>query len=222
MFFRATSPSGMRLRQNLALPDQHFGNSPTPEFVPFGDALTGICVGHSSLAGRYGIEHIPRLVWENSMVKRGPPGSSRKVQSQAAASISTTSSALAGSDDRSRLTSSRLCSRCCQQRLQRMEPLWTPVVATGGKPWQITWPPKWRNQAKTVAVSCDQLPRAAHGKEGVIGHWTEPPMCSGEKRFGYSRLGLVARVGQKFLPAPARTKKKATRLQGFLSSGGGI
>ncbi len=48
-----------------------------------------------------------------------------------------------------------------------MEPLWSPVVATGGNRPQIATPPKWRDQAKTVAVGCDRLPR--DGKEGVDG-----------------------------------------------------
>jgi hypothetical protein len=43
------------------------------------------------------------------------------------------------------------------------------VVVTGGNHWQIHWPPKRRKQAKTVAVDCDQLREAAHGKEGVDG-----------------------------------------------------
>jgi hypothetical protein len=48
-----------------------------------------------------------------------------------------------------------------------MEPLWSPVVATSGNQRQIACPQKTRKQAKTVAVDCVQLPRAAHGKEGV-------------------------------------------------------
>jgi hypothetical protein len=50
-----------------------------------------------------------------------------------------------------------------------MEPLWSPVVATGGKRSQIAQTRKARNQAKTVAVGCDRLPIGAHGKEGVDG-----------------------------------------------------
>jgi hypothetical protein len=46
-----------------------------------------------------------------------------------------------------------------------MEPLWSPVVATGGNPWQIAHPQERRKQAKTVAVHCEHL----HGKEGVDG-----------------------------------------------------
>jgi hypothetical protein len=43
------------------------------------------------------------------------------------------------------------------------------VVATGGKPWQMPQTRTGQKQAKTVAVGCDQLPRRAHGKEGVSG-----------------------------------------------------
>ncbi len=50
-----------------------------------------------------------------------------------------------------------------------MEPLWSPVVATRGNQGQIDSAQKPRKQAKTVAVGCDQLPREAHGKEGVDG-----------------------------------------------------
>ena len=62
-----------------------------------------------------------------------------------------------------------LDERCCLARRQMMEPLWSPAVATGGKRWQIAQPPKRQNHAKTVAMACNQLPRAAHGKEGVRG-----------------------------------------------------
>src|SRR6266498_5972713 len=50
-----------------------------------------------------------------------------------------------------------------------MEPLWSPVVATGGNQWQIGSARKPQEQAKAAAVGCDQLPEAAHGKEGVDG-----------------------------------------------------
>jgi hypothetical protein len=36
-----------------------------------------------------------------------------------------------------------------------MEPLWNPVVATGGKPWQMPQARTGQKQAKTVAVGCD-------------------------------------------------------------------
>jgi hypothetical protein len=51
-----------------------------------------------------------------------------------------------------------------------MEPLWSPVVATGGNRSRIARSHKQLNQAKTVAVGCDRLPRAAYGKEGVDGY----------------------------------------------------
>jgi hypothetical protein len=50
-----------------------------------------------------------------------------------------------------------------------MEPLWSPVVATGGNQWQIESPRKRQKQAETVAVGCHRLPIGAHGKEGVSG-----------------------------------------------------
>jgi hypothetical protein len=48
-----------------------------------------------------------------------------------------------------------------------MEPLWSPVVATGGNQWQIDRRESRKKQAKTVAVGCDQLPSGAHGKGRV-------------------------------------------------------
>jgi hypothetical protein len=54
-----------------------------------------------------------------------------------------------------------------QRGQQTMEPLWSPVVATGGNPSQMRHRRNPQNQAKTVAVGCDQLPRRAHGKGRV-------------------------------------------------------
>ncbi len=48
-----------------------------------------------------------------------------------------------------------------------MEPLWSPVVATGGNRWQIDCPSKPRKQAKCVATGCHGLPETFHGKQGV-------------------------------------------------------
>src|SRR6266702_1847074 len=50
-----------------------------------------------------------------------------------------------------------------------MEPLWSPVVATGGNQRQIVQRPKGRKEAKTDAVGCDRPPATFHGKEGVDG-----------------------------------------------------
>ena len=50
-----------------------------------------------------------------------------------------------------------------------MEPLWSPVVATGGNRSQIEQAQEPPKQAKTVAVGCDQLRFRAHGKEAVPG-----------------------------------------------------
>jgi hypothetical protein len=50
-----------------------------------------------------------------------------------------------------------------------MEPLWSPVVATGGNRRQIGSAQTRPKQAKTFAVGCDRLPEMFHGKEGVSG-----------------------------------------------------
>jgi hypothetical protein len=52
---------------------------------------------------------------------------------------------------------------------ESMERLWSLAVATSGNRWQIGRPRKRRNQAKTVATGCDQLPWDLDGKEGVDG-----------------------------------------------------
>jgi hypothetical protein len=51
----------------------------------------------------------------------------------------------------------------------RMEPLWSPVVATGGNQPQIDRPSKSQKQAKSVATGCHRLRATFHGKEGVSG-----------------------------------------------------
>ena len=56
-----------------------------------------------------------------------------------------------------------------QDRQLRMEPLWSPAVATRGNRWQMERPQKRLRQAQTVAVGCDQLPESFHGKEEVDG-----------------------------------------------------
>src|SRR5438093_9150091 len=67
-----------------------------------------------------------------------------------------------------------------------MEPLWSPVVATGGTQWQIRSarnPPK---QAESVAVGCERLPEKFHGKQGVCRGLPPvaggPPPCEGGGR----------------------------------------
>jgi hypothetical protein len=57
--------------------------------------------------------------------------------------------------------------RCSQRSKQKMEPLWSPVVATCRNQRQIGSAPEPQEQAKTVAVLCDWLPKGAHGKQGV-------------------------------------------------------
>src|SRR6266699_6486138 len=48
-----------------------------------------------------------------------------------------------------------------------MEPLWSPVVATSGKRWQMPGPRKPQKQAKSVAIGCRRLRSTFHGKQGV-------------------------------------------------------
>jgi hypothetical protein len=49
-----------------------------------------------------------------------------------------------------------------------MEPLWSPVVATGGNQREIGSGRKWRKQAKPVAAGCHRLPETFHGKDGAV------------------------------------------------------
>ena len=49
-------------------------------------------------------------------------------------------------------------TRRSHRRQQRMEPLWSPVVATGGNQRQIDFAPDPGKQAKTVATGCHRLP----------------------------------------------------------------
>jgi hypothetical protein len=50
-----------------------------------------------------------------------------------------------------------------------MEPLWSPVVATGSNQRPIDRARRRLKQAKTIAVRCARLPETFHGKEGVDG-----------------------------------------------------
>jgi hypothetical protein len=58
---------------------------------------------------------------------------------------------------------------CRHSGQRRMEPLWSPVVASSGNQRQVGCRQQARDHAKTVAVGCVQVLRAAHGKEGVDG-----------------------------------------------------
>jgi hypothetical protein len=68
-----------------------------------------------------------------------------------------------------RFANRSLKAQCRQIRQRRMEPLWSPVVATGGNPSQIGPPRNPQTYAKPVAGGCDLLPESFHGKEGVDG-----------------------------------------------------
>src|SRR5688572_9297932 len=70
---------------------------------------------------------------------------------------------------------------CCLHGRQGMEHLWSRAVATGGNRWQMGLPRKRLEQAKTVAMGCDQLPGPQNGKEC---HEGGPPAesCSARPR----------------------------------------
>jgi len=78
----------------------------------------------------------------------------------------------------------------------RMEPLWSPVVATGRNQWQIGPAPKPQEQAKTVAAGCDQLPFGFHGKEGVSG--SSPELSRDRMCGGYGALCGAFRAERRF------------------------
>jgi hypothetical protein len=59
----------------------------------------------------------------------------------------------------------------------RMEPLWSPVVATGGNQPQVLRSQKPQKQAKSVATACHRLRREVHGKQGVCREL--PPVAGG-------------------------------------------
>jgi hypothetical protein len=84
-----------------------------------------------------------------------------------------------------------------------MEPLWSPVVATGGNQSQIGLTQMARKQAKTVAGGCDQLRKGAHGKEDVCRRL--PPVAD---------VPLSVKEGVDFLapqtPSPANPKAHRT------------
>jgi hypothetical protein len=67
-----------------------------------------------------------------------------------------------------------------------MEPLWSPVVATGGKLPQIAERRKRQEQAKSVAMGCHQLPETFHGKEGVSGSSPEEGSSQGAGNGAFS------------------------------------
>ena len=91
-----------------------------------------------------------------------------------------------------------------------MEPLWSPVVATGSNHSQIASPQNRHKQAKIVAVGCDQLPRRAHGKEGVDG--SSPSEAGGSRRArSRRRIRRHPSSPASCLCAPPRPRPRAER-----------
>jgi len=84
-----------------------------------------------------------------------------------------------------------------------MEPLWSPVVATGGNRSQITSTRKRLKQAKTVAAGCGRLPQAAHGKEGVDGSSPSEGLQKNSANEHVSRLATLAEEPAQYWSARA-------------------
>src|SRR5437667_12175976 len=92
-----------------------------------------------------------------------------------------------------------------------MEPLWSPVVATGGNQRQIGRARKGRKQSKTVAIRCDRLPREVHGKEGVDGSSPSEGSTKAPHNGGFVSDQLAARtwVGYGALMEPSDRKRRS-------------
>jgi hypothetical protein len=56
---------------------------------------------------------------------------------------------------------------CCLDGLQKMEPLWSPVVANSGNQSQIGRGRNWRKHAETLSVGFNQLRPGLDGKGRV-------------------------------------------------------
>src|SRR5205823_15131375 len=82
-----------------------------------------------------------------------------------------------------------------------MEPLWSPVVATGGGNWAAN-ARRRRKQAKSVATACHQLPETFHGKQGV---------CRGLPPVARGPLPEKEEVDLLKTPSPANPKAHRTR-----------
>jgi hypothetical protein len=112
-------------------------------------------------------------------------------------------------DDPVRLVDAAALAKSRRQiRQQNVEPLWSPVVATDSKRPQMERAQKPRNQAKTVAVGCNQLLRGAHGKEAQTG------------TRGIDRCGAVLTddAGPISAAFPRRTYQLLTNVAGRLRS----
>ena len=112
----------------------------------------------------------------------------------------------------------------------RMEPLWSPVVATGGNQPQIDRPSKSQKQAKSVATGCHRLRATFHGKEGFDGSSpsegsakasqiaafpVERTCTAFSMRWVWSRLWSF-QIQKSLTGAPARSRDPAQPLAAFV------
>src|SRR5712691_4209090 len=98
----------------------------------------------------------------------------------------------------------RACSR--PKLGVRMEPLWSPGVATGGNQGQLAGRCEPRKQAKSVATGCHQLPATFHGKEHVCHRL--PPVADNS---------LLAKEGVDFLASQRDLVPRTRRPAGLVS-----
>jgi hypothetical protein len=101
-----------------------------------------------------------------------------------------------------------------------MEPLWSPVVATGGNRSQNGEAQKPHKQAKTFAVGCDRLPQRAHGttgREGATSTVTSEAQLSSRR---HSRARRCARVRTKLRTGTSANSARTTSAQARISSAG--
>ena len=96
-----------------------------------------------------------------------------------------------------------------------MERLWSLAGATSGNRWQIGRPRKRRNQAKTVAIGCDQLPWDLDGKEGVDG--SSPSEGSSKRKIPGNRGFLLSNTAPQSSSRhalPSHTEHRTTHTTG--------
>ena len=99
-----------------------------------------------------------------------------------------------------------------------MEPLWSPVVATGGNQRQLDGAPKPQKKAKTVAVDCHRLPAMVRRGSPVRVRkraLTKAPQTRGFRFPDSLHFIQHARVWNRFWNS--QTKEAATLLPGQAS-----
>src|SRR5438876_12312311 len=97
-----------------------------------------------------------------------------------------------------------------------MEPLWSPVVATGGNQGQIAGRGEPRKQAKSVATGSHRLPEKFHGKEGGRRFESVRGLCKSPAKRGFavcvqSAWGLLRAWMEPFMELSRRERARCFR-----------